>query len=539
MRKSVLALLVLTALLLSLRGITALSSQGNYWVKTYGGKGNDVITGVAVAEDGSIIVVGYTNSSGNEDAFVMKLSPKGKVLWARTYGGDLDDYASSVALTGDGDIIVVGHTYSFGAGLDDAWVFKLDSNGNILWQKTYGGSNIDEAYAVALTPRGDIVIAGNTMSFGAGSEDVWVLKLNDNGSVIWARTYGGGKCDRASSVTISSYGDIIVAGYTKSFGVGNSDVWVLCLDKQGNIKWQKTYGGSNGDYANGVGIMPNGDIVVVGDTNSSGVGYYDAWILMLDKEGNIEWQKTYGGPYTDVATAVTVASNGDILVGGFTGSFGNGSVDVWVLKLDGSGNVVWQKTYGGKFDDVASAVALTPENDIAVVGSTLSFGASIGNWPDGWVLHIPPNGTLKDCDFCMSSNAVVRKSSAQVLNSSATPEVSDVLVLNSDAHASVWSPTVKTQYPLPVGGRALVSKLTPLISRETFLFLAVIGLTVVLGWWVVHTINGKRKRRQEELKRIEEALKKIEKLNTVEKIEKLEKLLEFTATTLPFATPLV
>ncbi|HIP88413.1 MAG TPA: hypothetical protein EYH24_00155, partial [Thermococcus paralvinellae] len=182
----------------------------------------------------------------------------------------------------------------------------------IYWVKEFKG----KAYAVALAPNGDIIVAGITDSFGAGSNDVWVLRLDENGNVKWQKTYGGSGSDWAEAVTITPNGDIIVVGETRSFGVGGLDVWVLQLDENGNVKWQKTYGGTKSDWAWAVAITPNGDIIVAGITWSFGAGEDDFWVLRLDEEGNIKWQKTYGGWGVDLARAVAIAPDGDGVLGG-------------------------------------------------------------------------------------------------------------------------------------------------------------------------------------------------------------------------------
>ena len=285
------------------------------------------------------------------------------VYWAKSYGGSHSDEAYAVAIAPNGDIIVAGRTYSFGAGWYDVWVFRLDANGNVKWQKTYGGEYWDEAYAVAIAPNGDIIVAGETGSFGADwKKDVWILRLDENGNVKWQKTYGEGE---AYAVAIAPNGDIIVTG---SF--------TMRLDANGNVIWAKNVGGD------AVAIAPNGDIIVAGETDSFGAGKDDVWVLRLDENGNVKWQKTYGGSdYDGWGVDVAIAPNGDIIVAGSTNSFGAGIFDAWVLRLDENGNVKWQKTYGGSDIDHAYAVAIAENGDIIVTGS--------------YLLRLSPDGELK------------------------------------------------------------------------------------------------------------------------------------------------
>jgi hypothetical protein len=217
------------------------------------------------------------------------------------------------------------------------------------WSRTYGGTSIDAATAIAPTSDGGYVVAGGTNSFGAGWSDVWVLKLDGSGNVVWQKTYGGTGQDGASAIAPTSDGGYVVAGSTNSFGASD-DVWVLKLDGQGNVVWQKTYGGTSFDAASAIVPTSDGGYVVTAEAVSfwvSGAGASDVWVLKLDGSGNVVWQKAYGGTGIDAARAIAPTSDGGYVVAGVTSSFGAGDFDVWVLKLDGQGNVVWQKTYGG------------------------------------------------------------------------------------------------------------------------------------------------------------------------------------------------
>jgi len=434
-------------------GASSTGDQVSYWTKTYGGSGDDGATAVALAPNGDIIVAGYTTSfgAGGNDIWVLRLDENGNIKWQKTYGGSDDDGVNAVALAPNGDIILAGETWSFGAGTPDhsnAWVLRLDGEGNVKWQKTYGGSGDDGVNAVALAPNGDIIVAGYTTSFGAGGNDFWVLRLDANGNVKWQKTYGGGGDDGATSIAIAPNGDIIVAGYTTSFGAGGNDIWVLRLDENGNIKWQKTYGGSTLDEAYAVALAPNGDVIVAGHTYSFGAGYEGVWVLRLDENGNIKWQKTYEGDNNDGANALAIAPNGDIIVAGYTWSFGAGWEDFWVLRLDENGNIKWQKTYGGSNIDVARAIALAPNGDIIVAGYTTSFGA--GGF-DFWVLRLDENGgqgvDLAWLKCGIDSNATIITTDASMKETNAQISMSDASV--KDSNAAVNSTSVEGVPLLP------------------------------------------------------------------------------------------
>ena len=382
-----------------------------YWAKTYG---PGVAKAVAIDNNGDIIVAGYVKKDDKKDGFVARLDKDGNVKWFKTYGGDKEDAFSDVKIAEDGDIIVAGYTESFGAGEKDVWVLRLDSNGNVKWQKTYGGSANDKANAVAIADNGDVIVAGWTESFGAGN-DAWVLRLDSQGNVKWQKTYGGSEYNEAYAVAIANNGDIIVAG--------GWDAWILRLDSEGNVIWRKAYWNkewdSEGDIHD-VAVMPNGDIIIAGYTCNPPSTGCNVWVFKLDKEGNVEWMKIYGSNYLDKAYAVAIAPNEDILVAGYYGYKYSlkkqRSPDIWILRLDASnGNVIWQKTYGKSKWNEARAVVVVPNGDLIVAGV---YGAT-----DGWgangkilVLRLPPDGNLPGCDFCNDSNAQVMDTNAEVHN---------------------------------------------------------------------------------------------------------------------------
>jgi hypothetical protein len=242
-------------------------------------------------KDGGYILAGqFWVPGGNQyDFWVLKLKKDGTIDWQKTYGGGDWDIGFATQETSDGGYIVTGTTSSFGAGDNDIWVLKLDHEGNIVWQKTYGGKGSDEAQNIEQTNDGGYIVSGTTSSFGEGSCDIWVLKLSSDGNVVWDRTYGGkdeeGESFRHIPIEHTSDGGYIVAGSTKSFGAGADDLWVLKLSSDGNIEWQKTYGARREEYPTSVKELPNGTYRLTG---SEGLGIsQDDWILILDSKGNI------------------------------------------------------------------------------------------------------------------------------------------------------------------------------------------------------------------------------------------------------------
>ena len=211
----------------------------------------------------------------------------GRIVWDRTYGGSGYDEAWSLIQTTDGGYAVAGYTSSKGAGGYDAWVIRLDQEGNKVWDKTYGGSQDDGAWSLIQTTDGGYAVAGYTSSKGAGGRDFWVIKLDSQGNIVWDRTYGGRRDDLANSIIQTTDGGFVVAGFTCSKGAGRADAWIIKLDSEGNKKWEKTYGGSMADSINSLIQTIDGGFVVAGFTYSKGAGNSDVWIFKLDRWGNL------------------------------------------------------------------------------------------------------------------------------------------------------------------------------------------------------------------------------------------------------------
>jgi mannose/fructose-specific phosphotransferase system component IIA len=368
------------------------------FAKTIDESYDDEAFSIIQSSDGGYAVAGRTYSfgAGGPDFYVVKLDSSGNVQWTKTIGGSAWDGASSIIQSSDGGYVVAGYTQSFGAGWYDFYVVKLDSSGNVLWAKTIGGSNYDVATSIIQSSDGGYVIAGYTRSFGAGYVDIYVVKLDSSGNVIWTKTIGGSSGDEAWSIIQSSDGGYVVAGRTYSFGAGYDDFYVVKLDSSGNVIWTKTIGGSLTDVAISIIQSSDGGYVVTGGTQSFGAGSYDIYVVKLDSGGNVQWTKTIGGSNWDVAWSIIQSSDGGYVVAGETRGFGAGYFDIYVVKLDSGGNVQWTKTIGGSLTDVASSIVQSSDGGYVVAGSTRSFGAG---GADLYVVKMDANGNV-----CFSQN---------------------------------------------------------------------------------------------------------------------------------------
>jgi len=373
----VIVLSIFTISLLIATKLIANNTKVETWQKTFGGEDSDIANSIQQTKDGGYIVAGWTKSSGSggEDAYILKLNSRGKIEWQKTFGGEDSDIANSIQQTKDGGYIVAGWTKSSGSGGEDAYILKLNSKGEVEWRKTFGREDYDEANSIQQTKDGGYIVAGWTYSLGSGERDAYILKLNSKGEVEWQKTFGGEGNDEANSIQQTKDGGYIVAGWTYSLGSGERDAYILKLNSKGEVEWQKTFGGEDSDIANSIQQTTDGGYIVAGWTKSSGSRGEDAYILKLNSKGEVEWQKTFGGEYDDEARSIQQTTDGGYIVAGWTNSFGLERYDVYILKLNSKGEVEWRKTFGGEDYDEANSIQQTKDGGYVVAGWTTSFGS--------------------------------------------------------------------------------------------------------------------------------------------------------------------
>ncbi len=249
------------------------------------------------------------------------ISASAQITFERTYGGIGEDQSYSAIQTLDGGYIVTGYTYSYGAGSADVYLIKTDSLGDILWTKTYGNLYRDFGHSIAQTSDGGYIIAGGTMSYGAGSYDVYLIKTDSLGDTLWVRTYGGADGDCGYSVAQTSDGGYIVSGYTYSYGAGSCDVYLMKTDPLGDTLWTRTYGGADEDCGISVAQTSDGGYIVSGYTYSYGAGSGDVYLVKTDSLGDTLWTKTHGGNYPDYGLSVIRTPDEGYIITGFTYSY--------------------------------------------------------------------------------------------------------------------------------------------------------------------------------------------------------------------------
>jgi hypothetical protein len=403
--------------------------------KTFGGSKNDVAQSIVKTSDGGYAILGYTQSNDfdianktNEsfDFWLMKFSSEDNLIWSKTFGGSDDDRGTDIIATNDGGFALLGYSKSndgdasLNAGSQDFWVLKITSDGNLSWQKTFGFAGAD--YGTCLTETNDngYLITGVldvTASGGQGNAkssqkhaggDIWAIKIDNTGTLVWSKFYGGSFTDAPLGVVKTTDNGFVIAASSDSndFNISNNkgtyDFWVLKIAADGTLVWEKNFGGSEIDEPRGITATNDGNFIIVGDTRSSDKdvannnGAADLWIIKVSNDGNLLWEKTFGAASFDVARSISNTQDNGFIISGSSrssdASFTNqGQNDAWVLKVDASANLIWQKFVGGtEIDFLYDAVELNNKNIIAVGESGSSNGDISENkgFSDALVINI-------------------------------------------------------------------------------------------------------------------------------------------------------
>ncbi|CAM1334581.1 hypothetical protein [Tenacibaculum aestuariivivum] len=353
------------------------------------------------------------------------------VDFIKTYGGSKNESGRSIIQTSDNGYAVLGFTQSIDGDVSttknniqyDYWLLKFDKNDTLQWQKTYGGSKDDKGYQIIETSDNGFAIIGYSKSADGdlnsneGFEDVWILKLNNTGNILWKTTSGFAGTDQGLSIIQTNDGGFFIGGIldvTASGGSGNArsaakhaggDYWALKLNTDGAIEWRNYFGGTNTDTCYGITQTPDG-YLMIGSSDSVDVdiknnkGSYDFWVIKINKTGTLLWEKSFGGNEIDKARAITTTNDGNFIIIGDTRSNtkdvtnNNGGADLWAIKITSEGNLIWQKNYGGANFDVGRSINKTSDGNFLIAGSSRSDNNNITNkgQNDAWLLKINTNG---------------------------------------------------------------------------------------------------------------------------------------------------
>lgn len=390
------------------------------WMHNYGGSGEDTPRAVIETSDGGYAILGFSNSTDGHldpkttpvnDYWLVRTDVDGNVLWSKTYGGSKDDRGQSVIQTLDGGFAITGYAMSDDGdasnneGFHDNWILKLNGQGTIEWEQSFGFSGHDHSYDIVQSADGGYFFTGFldiTLAKADGYTDksysltrhgvgeFWGTKLNADGQLQWRKYFGGTNNDRAHAVVTSHEGGFVMAGFSESddFDVSNSrgsyDFWVVKIDALGDLVWERSYGGTGIDIAQDIVKSEDGGYLITGSTISTdgditmNHGESDIWVIKIDNNGNLIWEKTYGGLRFDAAEGIRPASDGGFILSGNSKSedqdltLNAGENDIWLLKIDSQGNPVWQQTFGGSDLDYGFDALESNDGSLLLVGESKS-----------------------------------------------------------------------------------------------------------------------------------------------------------------------
>lgn len=388
------------------------------FTETFGGSKNEEGRSIILTQDGGYAIIGSTSSMNGDisdksdesfDYWVLKFNANDELEWSKTFGGSSNDHGYDIVQTSDLGYVILGYSQSNDGDVDmnygnsDAWVLKLDAEGNILWKNTFGFVGGDTGFIITPSSDGGFLLTGLLDAFASGGQGIlkhpggnyWMIKIDANGQKEWSKHYGGFFTDTPYGAIQTEDGGYIIVGSSDSFetehftNLGSYDFWIIKISPTGDLVWTKNYGGNRVDEARAISKSGDGNYIIVGDTRSSdqyvsqNKGSADLWMIKINPDGDLIWEKTFGGSDYDVARSVILTSDNGFLISGSTKSV-NGDVtqnkggnDAWIIKTDSQGEKLWQKSVGGTQFDYAYDAIQKLDNTIIAVGVSESSNGDI------------------------------------------------------------------------------------------------------------------------------------------------------------------
>jgi len=416
-----------------------------------------IVAGGVYSTDGDII-----NNHGDQDALITRFDSANNIMWMKTYGGSLFESADCIIETPDHGFIFTAGTESNNGdvtgnhGDNDIWIVRIDSIGNIIWQKTFGDTTYDESFSIIQNSVGNYVITG-WISDANWDADYCLICIDPSGNLIWQKTYGGSDDDWAYDVIQTNDGGYLISGATYSIdgdvsnNHGDRDVWLVKTDGNGNLQWEHAYGGTYEEWSDNVNELAGGQFVFAayaesddGDVQNNPYGP-NYWIVKTDANGNILSQKNYGGTYYELAYRMIRTQDGGFAVIGestsndidVSGNHGFGYSDVWTLKLDSNLNKEWALCSGGSDDELAYGICQMPSGDYIITGYAYSNDGDVsGNHPGGtdiWTFRLSTSTGVPEISSGNEINVFPNPASSEIfinyhsnLNQNCSIEINDV-----------------------------------------------------------------------------------------------------------------
>lgn len=350
------------------------------WTNTIGGGQEDQGYKV-ICVDNDYVIVGYTRSAGagGSDAYLIKANSAGDTSWTKTFGGTYDDVANSIVQTSDNGFVFTG---SYGTSTNfDLWIVKVDSAGNLDWEKIYDFVGNDNGRSIKQLSDGGYIVCGEAKFTGLNAFAM-IVRLDSSGDTLWYHLHDFGGDDELYDVIPTNSGGYLFTGRTTSYGAGNYDLWLVKTNSLGDTSWTKTFGGSQVDFGRSILLTSEQDIVIAGYTNSFG-SYYQGWIIKTDSLGNELWNKLHGSAEFDYFASIkSTYDDGYILTGWTTVSYVG---TMWLVKTNSIGDTLWTKNWGGGSEDRGYSVDVINDSTYILAGYTESFGAGNG---DVWLVKV-------------------------------------------------------------------------------------------------------------------------------------------------------
>jgi hypothetical protein len=292
----------------------------------------------------------------------------GPPAFSHLFGGPATEVGNAVRQLPDGGYIVVGYTSSYGAGAEDVYLVRTDPAGEGLWTRAIGGAGADFGWDVRATGDSGYIVVGFTNSFGTGGDDVYLIRTDADGDALWTRTYGGPEDERAWAFHETSDGGYVIAAQTRSYGAGDWDLYLIRIEAGGDTVWTRTLGGPGIDRAFATQPTRDGGSVFAGITSNDAAGPLDATLIRVDSAGEVVWAHSYGGEGSDIGHGVAPAPDGGFLLVGYSDSFGAGNSDIYLVRTDSAGAALWTRTVGDAGDDRAMMAAPMTGGGFAIAG---------------------------------------------------------------------------------------------------------------------------------------------------------------------------